>query len=412
MLPMLLNLPRARMLMERDRIDAIVAQLPINVYYLSGYWGLMNNVERFDAAYLAVLPRREDQPAALILPGTELRRLSSEGGTWMPSVLSFTAPGDDEGEAETAMPYTGWPVRPGASLTPREQDWVRIVSAHSDRQASDSLHALARAAREAGLSGARVLGDDPRIGEWLAGLGVTLGAFEYRPTFFNEIRKIKTISELDLIREAARVNEAALLTAGAALHEGALWDEIENVYLAEMARRGGRGVYCIGGIGGLPAVRARRGEPILLDALGQYRRYHGDFGRCAVIGEPSREHRLRHRALCLGWESIQPLLKPGTRYSEIASTAIETIRRNGFPEFRYVTPHGLGLEHTDDPKSIGVLPGVKPDQVLEPDMVINVDMPMTEIGWGSVHLEDTVRITADGYEPLTSASLDIVIAGA
>jgi Xaa-Pro aminopeptidase len=43
--------------------------------------------------------------------------------------------------------------------------------------------------------------------------------------------------------------------------------------------------------------------------------------------------------------------------------------------------------------------------VLEPGMVVNVDMPFTEIGWGSVHIEDTVVITPGGCEPLTSLDL-------
>jgi Xaa-Pro aminopeptidase len=45
--------------------------------------------------------------------------------------------------------------------------------------------------------------------------------------------------------------------------------------------------------------------------------------------------------------------------------------------------------------------------VLEPGMVINVDMPYTEIGWGSLHLEDTVLVTDGGHELLTTADLDL-----
>jgi Xaa-Pro aminopeptidase len=105
--------------------------------------------------------------------------------------------------------------------------------------------------------------------------------------------------------------------------------------------------------------------------------------------------------------AVLPVLRRGTRYSELERVAIETVRRNGFQEFRYVTPHGLGLEHTNDPKPVGAQPGTKPDQVLEPGMVINVDMPYTEIGWGSLHLEDKVRITSDGHELLTTAALDL-----
>ena len=52
-------------------------------------------------------------------------------------------------------------------------------------------------------------------------------------------------------------------------------------------------------------------------------------------------------------------------------------------------------------------PQTKPDQVLAENMVINVDLPHTEIGWGSVHMEDTVRITADGCERLGVADFSL-----
>lgn len=407
MLPQLVNLARARALMERAGADALVAQLPINVYYLTGDFGFLASTERFDAANFAVLPRRDDQPAAYVLPSLELRRLASEGGSWMPALHAYTSPLDEDAAAEAGRPYGGWPVRTGVPLTDRERAWVEIVDRHRDRVAASALHALARAAREAGLDRAHVITDDPRVGGWLEQQGVRPASVRYAVSFFNEIRKIKTAPEIELMRVAARANEQALLAAGDSLRDGAEWGEIETVYMTEMARRGARGVYCICGVGGLPAGRVRRGEPVLLDALGQYRHYHGDFGRSAVLGEPSDEHQRRFRALRSGWDAIRPLLRPGTRYSELARVAIETVRGNGFPEFLYVTPHGLGLEHTDDPKPVGAQPGTKPDQVLEPGMVINVDMPYTEIGWGSLHLEDTVLITADGHEPLTTAGLDL-----
>ena len=38
----------------------------------------------------------------------------------------------------------------------------------------------------------------------------------------------------------------------------------------------------------------------------------------------------------------------------------------------------------------------------EENMVSNVDLPYHELGWGGMHLEDMVRITKGGCEPLTS----------
>jgi len=34
-------------------------------------------------------------------------------------------------------------------------------------------------------------------------------------------------------------------------------------------------------------------------------------------------------------------------------------------------------------------------------MVVNVDVPVLELGWGGVQLEDTVLVTPGGYEMLT-----------
>ena len=85
------------------------------------------------------------------------------------------------------------------------------------------------------------------------------------------------------------------------------------------------------------------------------------------------------------------------------------VRGEGFIAFRDPVVHSLGLEHTDDPKAAGVQPQDKPDQTLQKGMVVNVDMPHTEIGWGSVHMEDTVVITADGCERLATADFSMRI---
>jgi Xaa-Pro aminopeptidase len=177
-----------------------------------------------------------------------------------------------------------------------------------------------------------------------------------------------------------------------------------------MAQQGGRGVYLMCGVGELPAGCVRSGEPVFFDGLGQYRHYHGDFGRCAVVGAPSALHRKRHAHLLAGWEEAQSLLQPGIRYSELSAAIGAAVRKAGLGNFRDPVVHSLGLEHTDDVKPFGVQPQTKRDQVLQPNMVINIDMPHTEIGWGSVHIEDTVRITTYGFERLSKTDLGIRIA--
>lgn len=402
---MLLNRSRAEEIMAREGLDALIAVSPRNSYYLSDYWGLFNTPGGYDAAYFALVPAGE-RPGALIMPALEIRRLETKGGTWLPQVFAYSAPNDDavfaDGTAK-GLDYAGWSVRPGAELGELEQRWVEIVRRMGSQMSADAFWALSRAVKAADLEHARIGTDDPRVGDWLAGCGLTDVEVRCEPQLFNEIRLIKTAPEIDLLTRAARANEASLLAAVAAMHEGTTWSELEGVYLAAMANQGGRGVYLTCGVGELPAGHVRRGEPVMFDALGQVERYHGDFGRCAVVGEPSAEHRQRHRAICTGWEVAQEWLKPGVRYSELAAEVGKAVRADGIPNFRDPVVHSLGLEHTDDPKPPGVQPQTKPDQVLQAGMVVNVDMPHTEIGWGSVHMEDTVRITADGCERLGTA---------
>ncbi|MGI9238644.1 MAG: M24 family metallopeptidase [Woeseiaceae bacterium] len=405
----LINLPRAHDIMAAEGVDGLIAAVPINVYYLSSYWGLLMSAERFDAAFFAVLPAADQQPAALILPSMELRRLITGGGTWMPETFIYTSPdGEQDQIAVRGLPYGGWPVRAGVSLTELEREWIEATEAQVGRIAGNAIGALSRAVRNAGLEKAKIVADDVRVGAWLHHAGFDKLVCRTDPGLFNRIRAVKTPDELGLMRKAAAINESAMRQAATTFRDGATWAEVETAFAVAMASQGGSASYLMCGAGGPPSGRIRRDEPMFLDALGTYKHYHGDFGRCVVLGEPGAMMQQRHKALCAGWDNVQPLLKPGTRYSELADTAVDAIRRCGLPEFVYATPHGLGLEHTDDPKPAGVQQGMSSDVVLEKGMVLNIDMPFTEIGWGSVHIEDTVHITNDGFEALTSDDFDII----
>ena len=282
----LINLPRAREVMAAGSIDGLVAALPINVYYLGGYWGLLMSAERFDAAFFAVLPLREDQPAALVLPSMELRRLVTAGGTWMPEQFIYTSPdGEFDQVAVEGMPYGGWPVKDDAELTGLEQEWINATKAQVGRVSGNAIGALVRAIKAAGLDAGKLIADDPRVGSWLEHAGLDKVDCRTDAGVFNHIRAVKTPQEIELMRTAAAINERALREAADAFHEGAAWNEIETAYMTAMARQGGRGSYVICGAGGPPSGHIRRGEPMFLDALGTYEQYHGDFGRCVVVGE-------------------------------------------------------------------------------------------------------------------------------
>ncbi len=416
----LLNQERAIQIMERENLDGLIAQLPVNSYYLSGYWGLFNTAVGYDGSYFAVLPRDTSAPAALIVPALEIRRLETEKhkgcGTWMADVYAYSTPAEDQMDflpdgSPRGHDYTGWPVRENAELTPLEKDWLSITRALGGSMSPNAFQALARAIRRAGLESGRLGADDARTANWLGETGLNKLSVRYCPELFNEIRLVKTETEIEIMRQAAHINEMALLVAADSMREGSTWAEIENMYMMSMAQQGGRGVYLMCGVGELPAGMVRRNEPVFFDALGQYRHYHGDFGRCAVVGEATAEHRARHAKLLVGWEAAQELLRPGVLCSDVSVGVGDAVRKAGLKSFRNPIVHNVGLEHTDEPKYFGVQPQTKRDRLLEPNMIVNVDMPHTEIGWGSVHIEDTVRITTYGFERLSKSDLGIRVAG-
>ena len=418
----LLNHERAIEVMERENLDGLIAQLPVNSYYLSSYWGLFNTPTGYDGSYFALLPRDPHAPAALIVPALEIRRLETErhkgAGTWMENVYAFT------GEPETAAvdmllddgarrgnAYSGWPIADPAELTELETDWCAVTRHLGGQMSPNAFQALSRAIKAAGLEQSSVGADDARTAGWLKDSGLEKLRVSYRPQLFNEIRLIKTAAEIEILRQAAHINEMSLLVAADAMRVGSTWDELENMYMMSMAQQGGRGVYLMCGVGELPATKVRKGEPVFFDALGQYRHYHGDFGRCAVVGAPAPDLRKRHAHLLVGWDEAQSMLRPGVKYSELSAAVGAAVRKAGLKNFRDPVVHSLGLEHTDDPKPFGVQPQTKADQVLAPNMIVNIDMPHTEIGWGSIHMEDTVRMTTYGFERLSETDMSIRIAG-
>ena len=70
--------------------------------------------------------------------------------------------------------------------------------------------------------------------------------------------------------------------------------------------------------------------------------------------------------------------RPGVRACELFRIAVETTRKAGIPDYRrHHVGHCLGLEVYDDPS-------VTPDNqtVLEENMVLNIETPYYELGWG------------------------------
>ena len=409
----LINIERAERLMAERGVEALIAAQPVNVYYLSNFWTILQKMG-FDHASLAMLPRGRPEERALIVSSAQIWQLANAARDYPSNIIAYTAPADwqdstpDNWRGTAALP---WPVRSADLLGPIEAAWSTASASIATRETASSAHGLARALRDAGLATARVASDDPRVVGLLRAAGLDQIEVLCDPNLFRHLRVVKSEPEINLMRIAARMNADACRAMARVIEQGMAHRDLEALFAVEVARRGGEFIFlAIGGTGGLPKGEIRRGEPCIVDAVAHYRQYRGDFGRTVIVGEPDAETRRRVEAMRVGWQASFEALRPGKRYSEIREAGLTAMRRAGYGSYlTAANPHSVGLQHTDEPFRDGVALAVKDDIVLEENMTLTVDFPHIEVGWGACHLEDLVRVTRDGAEPLDQMDAALLV---
>ena len=236
--------------------------------------------------------------------------------------------------------------------------------------------------------------------------GVT-GALVDATFMFEQMRAIKTAGELALLRQASDlITDAMLATIGAA---GAGWTKaamIEELRRQE-TNRGLHFDYCLLTLGAShnrasSAQVWQQGEILSIDSGGNYHGYIGDLCRMGVLGEPDAEL----ADLLAEIESVQQAafaqVRPGVE-GEVMLAAAEAVLQAG-PSAAYndFFAHGMGLITHEVPFLMTNHPvayeGVDAGRRLEAGMVLSVETTMQHPRRGFIKIEDTIAVTATGYE--------------
>src|SRR5262249_16862429 len=145
------------------------------------------------------------------------------------------------------------------------------------------------------------------------------------------------------------------------------------------------------------------GELLRMDVGCDVDGYWSDMARTAVLGAPTPLQRARFDALLAGQQAELQAIRPGCRAGELFDLAVRTTRAGGLREYRrHHTGHGIGLEIYEPPS---IAPGGA-EIVLE-GMVLCLETPFYEIGWGGILTEDTLVVTADGHRCFTISSREL-----
>lgn len=390
---MLTNRDRLHDRMAATRADAVVGTMPENVLYLSGLWAMTQWIRRGPQAY-AVHPAPGRGTPCVVVGASAADHLT-DGSAWVAEAYlhgrfpAEHAPGDAEGDAFAAL--------------------------LAQEVFADPIAALAAALRDRGLARARIAIDEVGLmpGHWQA-LASLLPEAVLLPAaaLLRDVRAVKTEEEVRRLRMAAQVAERSVTAALAIAREGVTEEALIRAFDAQTVAEGGQPVLRCIGFGPrsalpnvVPSPRALRpGEVIRFDAGGRWGHYRADIARCAVLGEPSPRLRQVQRAIRAGLDRAHELARPGMRCAKLFERVMETVRREGLPEYRREhVGHGIGLDGYDAP-----LLGPGSTEVLEAGMVLCVETPFYTLGAFGLQVEDTLVIRTDGAESFMATPADLV----
>ncbi|MBI3024194.1 MAG: aminopeptidase P family protein [Candidatus Tectomicrobia bacterium] len=399
---MLLNQPRALKLMERHGLDALIATNPNHVTYASNYGGHTPRIYEEKEAF-AILPRDMSR-AALLAPIGEASYLAEKREeVWVPEIWTY-------GTSKIAWPED---LQPDA-------DEARLLAVLKDKEhnARSLPELLARVLGAKGLSGAAIGLDESGLTVDLHGkIKAACPKADFRPAraVWREIELIKTGEELARLRRAAQANEEAVAEVMGQVRAGVSEASLLQVYREAVARRGGAlefwnsaGGRRAGDFFQSGAYQLRKGDTYRFDAGMVLDHYHADTGGVAVLGPPTARQREIYATLTAGMRAALERARPGATYEDVWRAGVETVARRGIKDYdvlRSDLGHGIGIE----PRVPDLMRGNT--LVLEPGMVINVEVPYYEVGYGGFQLEYSLVVTAAGHEFLIPNSRDLWVKG-
>jgi Xaa-Pro aminopeptidase len=247
--------------------------------------------------------------------------------------------------------------------------------------------------------------------------GYTFGDAQFP---LERLRAIKTPEELKQLRKASELVVAAMLDTFRDCEPGKTKHEIVETLRRNEVNRGLTFEYCLIAAGAehnrAPSdQRLREGDILSLDSGGNYQGYIGDLCRMGILGEPDAELSDLLGFIEEAQQAARKPIMPGTHGAEIFTAAEALIDASPHKSYVEFLAHGMGLVSHEAPRltTTGPVPysAYDADRPLEAGMVVSIETTMLHPRRGFIKLEDTVAVTAHGYEPFGDAGRGWNLAG-
>jgi len=220
------------------------------------------------------------------------------------------------------------------------------------------------------------------------------------------VRSIKTESEIKLIRKASRIAFDAMDWALKQLKIGMTERQLAALYEYKLSDFGAKpGFETIAAFGPngsrnhhQPGSRKlKKVDTILLDFGANYQGYTSDITRCFAVGKVMPFFKKVYGAVVRSQRNAIETIAAGVKGCDVDAAARAVIKEAELPVFGHGTGHGLGLEVHERPG----LSAANKKVILKPGHVVTVEPGVYLPGKLGVRLEDDVLVTDQGPKILS-----------
>ncbi|MBE5023923.1 aminopeptidase P family protein [Olsenella sp. DSM 107455] len=232
-----------------------------------------------------------------------------------------------------------------------------------------------------------------------------------------DLRMVKDAEEVELMRRAQEVTDAAFEHICGWIRPGVTEQqirvELENYMLSHGADELSFGSIIASGPNGAnphaqPGERqVQLGDLIVMDYGAGYHDYHSDMTRTVSVGEPSDEQRRVYDVVRRAHEESAAAVRAGVIGRDVHEVAARVIEEAGYGEyFGHGLGHGVGIQIHENPNF-----NRRWDRPVPEGSVVTIEPGIYLPGRFGIRLEDFGLVTADGYEPFTRSTHELVVVG-
>lgn len=380
---------RGRKVAEREGLDLLIASLPENIFYYSNFYNIGQAILHTTLAFLVYDPHNG-------------KKIIVTSASDVPTIL-------ENGEVDDIFCVGGFQFH-----IPGDDDFSHRVRAHLQIRYASMVEALLAAVKKLRPYARKIALDESRVPAQVFHKTVTsMPEIEFSPgaSIFQEIRTVKHPDEIVMLRKSVNITEDALFAAIKDIRPGVSERDIALNFCCEVTKRGGDPFFCVvttderaafSDTYNQPFMTVKKGSMIRFDIGCIYQHYRSDIARTVIVG-PNQQAEERYGYILKGLDEAISAIRPGVTVGTVFEIAESTVRAH-IPHYRrHHCGHGIGLAIYDPPSIVA-----GGNAVLEEGMVLCIETPYYEIGWGGIQIEDTVVVTKDGAERLTATPNDLI----